>query len=174
MSLSALAAQAGVAKSTVSLIERGRGNPSLETISSLASALEVPFAALLTDDAPAGEVALVRERDATVVEAVQGEGGDILIRHMLTRVGAGPIEIHTLELARGATRRSKAAVKPLIEHIVVCAGAVELAGAGFSEVVGPGDLISLRADEPYSCTVIDGPARLISVREHPRERQLPR
>ena len=41
MTLSALAARAGVAKSTVSLIERGQGNPSIDTVWALASALGV-------------------------------------------------------------------------------------------------------------------------------------
>src|ERR1022692_2726565 len=44
MTLSALAEQAGVAKSTVSLIERGQGNPSIDTVWALAAALGVPFA----------------------------------------------------------------------------------------------------------------------------------
>jgi XRE family transcriptional regulator, regulator of sulfur utilization len=51
MTVSALADHAGVAKSTVSLIERGQGNPSIDTVWSLASALGVPFASLFHDGA---------------------------------------------------------------------------------------------------------------------------
>jgi len=67
MTLSALAEQAGVAKSTVSLIERGQGNPSIDTVWALASALGVPFTSLFHDEPPADDVSVVREDDGSVI-----------------------------------------------------------------------------------------------------------
>ena len=43
LSLSELARNAGIAKSTLSQLESGAGNPSLETLWALSVALEVPF-----------------------------------------------------------------------------------------------------------------------------------
>src|SRR5271168_857812 len=63
MTLSALAEQAGVAKSTVSLIERGQGNPSIDTVWALAAALGVPFASLFHDEPPTDDVTVVRADD---------------------------------------------------------------------------------------------------------------
>src|SRR2546429_1094658 len=65
MTLSALAQQAGVAKSTVSLIERGQGNPSIDTVWALASALGVPFGSLFEDEPSARDVLVVRESEGS-------------------------------------------------------------------------------------------------------------
>src|SRR5882757_5118388 len=87
MTLSALAERAGVAKSTVSLIERGQGNPSIETISALAAALGVPFASVFHDETSTDEMAVIREQDSPVIadEHAGMEGEGVLIRHLLTR-----------------------------------------------------------------------------------------
>jgi XRE family transcriptional regulator, regulator of sulfur utilization len=169
LTLSALAEQAGVAKSTVSLIERGQGNPSIETVSALAGALGVPFASLFHDESPGDEMALIRERDCTVVAVddagLQGDG--LVIRHLLTRTGGALIEIYTLELQDGAVRNADAHVTGLFEHITVAAGSVEISTDSFSEVLNRGDLISFRADRSHSFRVLEGPVRLISVHEYP-------
>jgi XRE family transcriptional regulator, regulator of sulfur utilization len=169
MTVSALADHAGVAKSTVSLIERGQGNPSIDTVWSLASALGVPFASLFHDEPPTGDVAVVREDDVAVV-AVDQAGLDmdgLVIRHMLTRTGGALIEIYTLVLEEGAERHANAHVKGLFEHITVATGTVEISTDSFSEIVGQGDLISFRADRPHSYRVLEGPVRLVSVHEYP-------
>jgi len=46
ISLSALAAKAGLAKSTLSQLEGGKGNPNVETLWALATALGIPFSSL--------------------------------------------------------------------------------------------------------------------------------
>jgi len=170
LTLSALAEQAGVAKSTVSLIERGQGNPSLDTVWSLAAALGVPFASLFHDEPPANDVSVVREDDGAVV-AIDRAGldvGGLVVRHMLTRTGGELIEIYTLALDKGAVRHAQAHVEGLFEHITVAAGSVEISTEAFTEVLHEGDLISFRADSPHSYRVIDGPVRLVSVHEYPK------
>jgi XRE family transcriptional regulator, regulator of sulfur utilization len=174
MSLSALAEQAGVAKSTVSLIERGQGNPSIDTVWALASALGVPFASLFHDESPADDVLVVREDDGSVI-AIDQAGLDtdgLVIRHMLTRTGGSLIEIYTFVLGEGAVRHADAHVHGLFEHITVAAGTVEISTESFSEVVSQGDLISFRADRPHSYRVIEGPVRLVSVHEYPQRATL--
>src|SRR4029077_11631998 len=108
MTLSALAEQAGIAKSTVSLIERGQGNPSIDTVWALAAALGVPFASLFHDESPADDVSVVREHDGSVIAVDQAElaGDGLVIRHMLTRTGGALIEIYTLVLDDGAIRHA--------------------------------------------------------------------
>src|SRR5262249_23365904 len=170
MTLSELAEQAGVAKSTVSLIERGQGNPSIDTVWALASALGVPFASLFHDEPPADDVLVVRE-DAGSVVAVDQAGlpnEGLVIRHMLTRAGGSLMEIYTLVLEPGAERHADGHVAGLFEHITVACGTVEISTDSFSEVVHEGDLISFRADRPHSYRVIEGPARLVSVHEYPQ------
>jgi transcriptional regulator with XRE-family HTH domain len=170
MTLSALAEQAGVAKSTVSLIERGQGNPSIDTVWALAAALGVPFASLFHDESPADDVLVVREDDGSVI-AVDQAGLDIdalVIRHMLTRTGGALMEIYTLVFDEGAVRHSSAHVSGLFEHITVAMGVVEISTESFTEVVREGDLISFRADRPHTYRVLEGPVRLVSVHEYPK------
>lgn len=172
MTLSGLAERAGVAKSTVSLIERGQGNPSIDTVWALANALGVPFASLFHDESPADNVRVVREDDGSVI-AIDEAGLDsegLVIRHMLTRAGGGLIEIYTLTFDRGAVRHAKAHAEGLFEHLTVASGAVEISTDSFSEVLRTGDLISFRADRPHTYRVVEGPVRLVSVHEYPKHR----
>lgn len=170
MTLSALAEQAGVAKSTVSLIERGQGNPSIDTVWALAAALGVPFASLFHDEPPTDDVSVVRSDDASVI-AIDQAGLDtdgLVIRHMLTRTGGALIEIYTLVLDEGAVRHASAHVSGIFEHITVAAGVVEISTESFSETLSQGDLISFRADRPHTYRVVEGPVRLVSVHEYPK------
>jgi transcriptional regulator with XRE-family HTH domain len=169
MTLSALAAQAGVAKSTVSLIERGQGNPSIDTVWALASALGVPFASLFHDEPPVGDISVVRASDVEVVGIDQAglETEGLIARHMLTRTGGALIEIYTIVLEQGAVRHANAHIDGLFEHLIIATGTVEISTGSFSEVVSQGDLISFRADQPHSYRTIDGPVLLVSVHEYP-------
>ena len=94
LSLSALAQEAGVSKSTLSQLERGVGNPSIDTLWSLARVLGVPFAALFEDTHPSA-VNVLRFDDAPIVARsgrgfrVAREGHGFLLRHMLSRHGRG-------------------------------------------------------------------------------------
>lgn len=170
LTLSALAEQAGVAKSTVSLIERGQGNPSIDTVLALASALGIPLASLLHDESPTDDVSVVRQNDAPVVAGDQGQGSHegFVLRHLLTRTGGDLIELYTCVLEAGAERHATSQVAGLFEHVAVAAGTVEVSSDSFAEVVGTGDLISFRADRPHIYRAIDGPATLVSIQEYPR------
>ncbi|HEY2217520.1 MAG TPA: helix-turn-helix domain-containing protein [Solirubrobacteraceae bacterium] len=169
MTLSALAEQAGVAKSTVSLIERGQGNPSIDTVWALAAALGVPFTSLFHDEPPPDDVSVVREDDGSVI-AIEDAGLEdgLVVRHMLTRTGGALIEIYTLVLDEGAVRHAEAHVAGLFEHITIAAGSVEISTDSFKEVLNQGDLISFRADRPHTYRVLEGPVRLVSVHEYPQ------
>lgn len=169
MTLSALAEQAGVAKSTVSLIERGQGNPSIDTVWALAAALGVPFASLFHDESSADDFLVVRADDAAIV-AVDDAGlpaDGLVIRHMLTRPGGALTEIYTLDLDEGAVRHAEPHVGGLFEHIVVARGTIEISAESFSHRASRGDLISFRADRPHTYRVIEGPVLLVSVHEYP-------
>src|SRR3954454_1763260 len=67
ISLGELARRAGIAKSTVSQLEAGTGNPSVETLWALAVALSVPFGRLVQERGD--EVHVVRAGGGVRVEA---------------------------------------------------------------------------------------------------------
>src|SRR5689334_6952555 len=56
MSLSEVAKQAGIAKSTLSQLESGSGNPSVETLWALSVTLDVPFSRLVEPAIPKVQV----------------------------------------------------------------------------------------------------------------------
>ena len=56
LSLGEVARRAGIAKSTLSQLESGQGNPSLETLWALCVALNIPFAKLMEAQAQATQV----------------------------------------------------------------------------------------------------------------------
>src|SRR3954447_18974341 len=81
VSLSELARATGVGKATLSAIENGRGNPTVETLASLAAALGVPVVDLLAVAAPP---------PVTLVRAGRGErAGDGMERVGRIAGGAG-------------------------------------------------------------------------------------
>ena len=70
LSLAEIARRAGIAKSTLSQLEAGNGNPSLETLWALCVALDIPFARLLEPQAQKTQV--IRRGEGTKVVAEQG------------------------------------------------------------------------------------------------------
>src|SRR3954453_13371175 len=86
VSLSELARATGVGKATLSAIENGRGNPTVETLAALADALGVPVVDLLAAPRPA---------PVTVVRAGRGE-----------RVGDGVERLGRVADGRGELQRA--------------------------------------------------------------------
>lgn len=77
LSLAEIARRAGIAKSTLSQLEAGNGNPSLETLWSLCVALDIPFAGLLEPQVQKTQV--IRRGEGTKVVAEQAHYQAILL-----------------------------------------------------------------------------------------------
>ncbi|CER30820.1 DNA-binding protein [Salmonella enterica subsp. enterica serovar Typhi] len=77
LSLAEIARRAGIAKSTLSQLEAGNGNPSLETLWSLCVALDIPFARLLEPQVQKTQV--IRRGEGTKVVAEQAHYQAILL-----------------------------------------------------------------------------------------------
>src|SRR5512146_2175474 len=67
LSLTELARRAGIAKSTLSQLEAGAGNPSVETLWALSVVLDVPFSRLV--ETPSVPVVVIRAGDGPRVQA---------------------------------------------------------------------------------------------------------
>ncbi|MGH3455232.1 MAG: helix-turn-helix domain-containing protein, partial [Nocardioidaceae bacterium] len=68
LSLAEVARRAGIAKSTLSQLESGTGNPSIETLWALGIALDVPFARLVEPRRPQVQVIRYGEGPAVASE----------------------------------------------------------------------------------------------------------
>src|ERR1700757_5491166 len=86
MSLAPLASRADVAKATLANLEQGRGNPTIETLWSLAIALGVPFSDLL-EDRTETTTAVVRAQQGTRAHG-STPGGQLDLR-LLDRIERG-------------------------------------------------------------------------------------
>jgi transcriptional regulator with XRE-family HTH domain len=162
LSLSALARSAGLSKATLSGLERGSGNPSVDTLWSLAQALNVPFGALFEDQA-GDDVTVTRLGDAQVVSSEGGFTG----RRLLTRDGRGRTELYVLDLERHVRRDAAAHPPGVVEHVIVMKGRVDVGPDGDSALLAPGDCVSFPADRPHHYHARSGTARLLSFTEYP-------
>jgi transcriptional regulator with XRE-family HTH domain len=144
LSLTELARRAGIAKSTLSLLESGAGNPSVETLWALAVVLEVPFSRLV--DPPAATVRVVRA----------GEGLAIPSDHapfMGTLLAACPTgarrDLHLITGEPGAPREAHAHIRGTTEHLLVTAGGWRSGPAGAAVELAPGDYARFPGDQPH-------------------------
>ncbi len=94
LSLSELARATGMSKATLSSIESGRSNPTVETLASLAEALRVSLGELL-EEPPLGEIRVIR---AGGLDRVDQAGV------ALSERGWGPHEVEEPEPALAGTR----------------------------------------------------------------------
>jgi transcriptional regulator with XRE-family HTH domain len=144
MSLTELARQAGIAKSTLSQLESGVGNPSMETLWALSVALGVPFSRLV--DPPRPKVQVIRAGDGIAAYSEQTNYSATLLassppgaRRDLYRIAAQP----------GNARLSEPHGAGTSELLVLSAGRA-LAGPSDDPVeLYPGDYICYPGDEPH-------------------------
>ena len=144
LSLTELARRAGIAKSTLSQLESGTGNPSVETLWALGVALGVPFSRLV--DPPRRNVQVIRAGEGPIVHAERSNYEATLLascppgaRRDIYRVAAQP----------GAPRESLPHMPGTVEHVVLSTGRA-LAGPSDDPVeLGPGDYVVYPGDIPH-------------------------
>lgn len=142
-SLSELARASGVGKATLSALEAGRGNPTIETLSALASALGVPTGDLLTggtDDT----VTVVRAAEGTVIDTRLGS-----IRLVQRLAGDGPVELYDNVFEAGASRVATPHAVGSLEHVFVMKGRLRTGPVDREVDLKAGDFASFAADVPH-------------------------
>lgn len=141
LSIAELARRAGIGKSTLSQLESGEGNPSVETLWSLSNALGLQFSDLL--DAPARPVEVIRFGDGPIIAAATAEYTTTLL------TPAPPHSRRDLYLIRaepGVPKVSAPHVRGAVEHVVISAGSARVGPTGAAVEVYAGDFISYPGD----------------------------
>jgi transcriptional regulator with XRE-family HTH domain len=133
LSLSALAAQAGIGKGSLSELETGQRNPTLDTLYAVAAPLGVPLSALLDD------------HDGAVVET----DGVVATRVRVLREPERTTEVYLLRLAPGAERRSPAHTRGVEEQLIVLTGSAVVEYDDQVLAAGPGEHVRFPADRPH-------------------------
>ncbi|WP_439651092.1 helix-turn-helix domain-containing protein [Nocardia panacis] len=144
LSLSELAARAGIAKSTLSQLESGGGNPSIETLWALCVALDIPFSRLL--DPPRPSVHVIRAGEGQVVSAAVSHYQVALLaaglpssRRDIFRVTAEP----------GQPHRSQPHMAGVVEHVMLAEGRAMAGLAAEPVELRPGDYVQYPGDLPH-------------------------
>ena len=139
LSLSELARATAMSKATLSGIENGRANPTVETLAGLASALRVSITELL-DEPPLGEIRIDRQTDAKFTNRA-----GLKLRELDSLAQDGPTEL--VEIALGA--RELHDLEPLTEgsrrSVFVVEGTLIAGPVERSTELGAGDYMSFPA-----------------------------
>lgn len=163
LSLGALAQQTGLAKQTLANLESGRGNPTVQTLLAVASALSVGVNWLVTEwDGPV----LVRRAD----EAEWADVGSGRRRVLDQLYGTGSVDTALLDL-RATRTVADAMPAGTLHHVYVVSGHVLAGPAEDVHDLGPGDFIRFAGDVPHVLRAASGAAVAHVVTTVPRVQQ---
>jgi len=139
ISLGDLAAEARIGKGTLSELETGHRNPTLDTLFAVTTALGVALSAAL----PPGET-----RAAGAV-AVSGEAIEAVLVDRFIDIAA-TTELYRVIVAAGRRQDSAAHAPGVTEHWIVYAGVLELGPIGETVRLGAGESTTFTGDVPHS------------------------
>jgi transcriptional regulator with XRE-family HTH domain len=160
-SLTEVARRAGIAKSTLSQLESGSANPSVETLWALGVALGVPFSQLV--EPPQPQVRVVRASEGARIPSDQAIYTGILL------AAGSPHsrrDIYRIEVEPGSIRKAEAHIPGSIEHLIVAVGRMRVGPADAEIELGPGDYITFRGDIPHTYEAVEPHSWAVLVMEH--------
>ncbi|GAA5172733.1 MULTISPECIES: helix-turn-helix domain-containing protein [Halomonadaceae] len=157
LTLSGLAQRCGIAKSTLSRMESGQGNPTIDTLWLLADALGVPFGDLVANDGSG----------PTEPGEFSGQGASV---RLIERHDSNPVvETYRLALPAGHIRRSAPHAPGVRERVVVQQGSMLVGDALRPQRLNPGESCEYAADVEHLYGASDEPAVGIVFIEYPTD-----
>jgi transcriptional regulator with XRE-family HTH domain len=161
LSLTEVSRRAGIAKSTLSQLESGTGNPSLETLWAICVALDVPFSRLV--DPPRPHTQVIRADEGPTIASAEADYRATLLascppgaRHDVYRIEAEP----------GQARASEPHMPGVVEHVVLSKGRALVGVADEPVELGPGDYIRYAADLPHVFEALEPGTLAVLLSEH--------
>lgn len=161
LSLAEVARRASIAKSTLSQLEAGNGNPSLETLWALCVALNIPFAKLLEPQGNTTQV--IRKGEGTRVVSERADYQAILLA--ACPPGARR-DVYLLLTQPGEERRSLPHPAGSVEHIIVTQGRALVGIVEDAQALETGDYICYPADREHLFKALEADTMAILVAEH--------
>jgi transcriptional regulator with XRE-family HTH domain len=147
MSLATLATRADVAKATLANLEQGRGNPTIETLWSLALGLGVAFSDLLEDRSETTTVVVRAQEGARVLGSTQGGKLDLRLLDRVER--GGLVEVFALFLPARTEHLGSPHGSGVVERVFVHEGSITVGPASDLLTLGPGDYARYSGDGPH-------------------------
>jgi transcriptional regulator with XRE-family HTH domain len=162
LTLANVAERSGLNVGYLSQIENDKASPSLQCLTSIAEALEVPAAWFLIEDVPAPVVVRAGERPTTVIEMGRIEHVD----------GRASRDVSILEVtAVGPGGRVGAHSHAGEEHHLVLRGRFRMTQGDHVIEVGPGDYVRWDGTIPHDGEIVgdDPEAAMLIIRIRPRD-----
>jgi len=151
LELEALAERSGIRRPLLRALENGQAVPSLRAIWHLATALEVPFGALLANTmlSRAGDpdFRVQRARRGHVISSADGR---FLSRPLFLEGDPRTPEVYELTLMPGCLEEATPHAPRTFEHLTVVRGRLVVRSGSATTELGPGDALFFRADLPHS------------------------
>ena len=163
-SLAELARRAGLAKQTLSTLETGEGNPTVDTLYAIAQALGISVGRLVTEY---GSPVLV---ERATDEGWQEQHGSSL-RELGEIYGSGLVQVRLRRFYLEHAVLSEPHSVGVLEHAYVLSGQILLGPIDRLENLGRGDFIRFPGDVLHSYTSLTAESLLLIVRTVP---QVPR
>ena len=168
LSLGSLAEKAGISKTSLSKIESGLGNPSLEVLCRIAQALNVPIGTLFGEDAQP-PLQVIRRGEGQVVISDSGLG----IRSLLVDGRNQRTEVYEMVLPPGVAYHSLAHTPGTEEFIICVEGDLRLGPKGQEVLLQAGDAVRFPANLPHMYESASG-ARALLMMSYPPALSIPR
>jgi transcriptional regulator with XRE-family HTH domain len=160
LSMSELARATTMSKATLSSIENGRANPTIETLAALSGALRVQLGELL-EELPAGDVHVVR------ASASEFESRDGIPRRSLEEIAGAGIEVAEISLPPRERREVQSKPKGTRAHVYVLEGTLLAGPVERVSELGAGDYASFPADVPHVYETQRRPSRALALSHEP-------
>jgi transcriptional regulator with XRE-family HTH domain len=161
LSLTELARRAGIAKSTLSQLESGAGNPGVETLWALGVALGVPFSRLV--DPPRPDVRVIRAGEGPVTYS---ERASYAVTVLASCPPNARRDIYRIQAQPGEPRISEPHMPGTMEHVVLSTGRALAGPAGEPVELHPGDYVVYPGDVRHVFDGLEPDTAAVIVMEH--------
>lgn len=148
ISLRELAGMASISPSMLSQIENNAVNPSINTLKSIAEALDVPLYKFFTPREPGPADQIVRKGKHQII----GHWGTDVTYQLLTPDTEGTIEFMLMEFPPNTTSRPTPRAHPGEETAYVTKGRVQVTVDGQDYILEEGDTIRILPNHPHKWT----------------------
>ncbi len=157
---SELARRAGVSKATVSQLESGSGNPSVETLWAIATALDVPFSVFVEDRREGPQ--LIRATDRSGIRSAESSYEALLLAAGAPQARS---DLYLLRAEPGEPRRSLPHLVGTVEHVVLVTGRALVGPLDEPFELTPGDYLRYAGDAPHVFEALEPDTAAVLVSE---------
>ncbi|GIJ44468.1 XRE family transcriptional regulator [Virgisporangium aliadipatigenens] len=161
LSLTELARRAKLAKSTLSQLEAGTGNPSIETLWALGVALDVPFSRLV--DTRSTPTVVIRAGEGPALRSAEANYTGLLLS--ACPPGARR-DLYLITCEPGTPRVAEAHLPGSVEHIVLATGRLRVGPDEEPVELAPGDYARFPGDVPHRYEALTPGTVAVLLMEH--------